>query len=72
MMRTANLVAAVIVFTLGAACLAFAAREERRLGLLVPLKRNTRTANYRKLWAFGFILLSAGASGIYHTFYGSN
>ncbi len=71
-MRTANLVAAVIVFALGAACLAFAAREERRLRLLDPLKRATATVNYRKLWAFGFILLGVGASGIYHNFYGQN
>lgn len=71
-MRTANLVAAAIVFALGTACLAFAAREERRLRLLDPLKRTTATANYRQLQVFGFILLSMGASGIYHSFYGQN
>lgn len=71
-MRTANLIAAVIVFALGAACLTFAAREQRRLRLLDPLKRTTATANYRPLWAFGFIMLSMGASGIYHSFYGPN
>jgi hypothetical protein len=71
-MRTANLVAAVIVFALGAACLAFAFRQERRLRLLDTQRRTAPAANYRTLRLFGFILLSTGASGIYHSFYGPN
>lgn len=71
-MRTLPFFSSVIILVLGAACLAVAAREERRLSLQDPQKRTTAATNYRQLRMFGAMLIFMSGSSLLYILLGQN